>query len=150
MKHTFVRPPIIVQLSFPGPKNPTRLLLIRADLCCKPFLVKVFIRVWIPVVVLFDFVRRTQTPFTNDIRGITVQVVLAGGLDILFLGDLDIFRELEVAMVVIGSIVGIFQVFGRVTRPPVLIHHLDVQILGSVDIEVLLNATDSLHKQLVE
>lgn len=130
--HTLIRPPIITQLSLPSPKHPPLLSLIRSDLRRKPLLIELSIRIRIPVRVRLDIIRDSQTPFTHDKRGVAVQIIAAGSADVVIMGSVDV-SPFQVAMVVVSGVVEIVQVLVGIAGAPGFVHHLDVQVVVSVD-----------------
>lgn len=130
-----------------NPENPALLLLIRCDLSGKPLPVEVLVRVWRPVRVPLHVIRNAQTPFSNDGRGVAVQLVAAGCADVAVLGDGDA-GPLQIPVVVVGGVVGVSQSLGGITRAPESVHHLDVQVVVFIDVEALLCSADSLRSRL--
>lgn len=120
------------------------MLFIVLHLRGKPLLVKVQVRIRLPVSCLLYVIGDPQAPLADDSGPVDHHVVVTRGLDVAIFGHLHSRIPFEIAVVVVGSVVVVRQVLVGIPGAPGAVHHLDMQVVFSVDAQRSFHFADGL------
>lgn len=111
----------------------------------KPLSIKFGIRTGIPIRRLCDLIRHSETPFANDVRGVTITFIGARCADVVIMRGINTSIPFQIAVIIIGHVSQVVEILVRITRPPGFIHCLDMEVVFRIDGKLLLSGTDALY-----